>query len=154
MARSLRAAWLCGLVQGGASHSTGESHGQLHSKIQAFLASGALGKAQAAIYLIAIASLTHAADYTGPLFDAHLHYNEEAWNGSTGPHPPADVLARMQTSGVRAIVANSRPNAGSLALAALPQMREAGIAVVPFVRLYRNRAEGLFTLFFALAKIG
>lgn len=45
------------------------------------------------------------------------------------------------------VVANSRPNAGSLALAALPQMREAGIAVVPFVRLYRNRAEGLFTLF-------
>ncbi len=66
---------------------------------------------------------------------------------TAGPHPPADVLARMQASGGRAIVANSRPNAGSLALAALPQMREAGIAVVPFVRLYRNRAEGLFTLF-------
>ncbi len=49
--------------------------------------------------------------------------------------------ARMQASGGRAIVANSRPNAGSLALAALPQMREAGIAVVPFVRLYRNRAD-------------
>lgn len=47
----------------------------------------------------------------------------------------------MQASGVRAIVANSRPNAGSLALAALPQMREAGIAVVPFVRLYRTRAD-------------
>ena len=82
-----------------------------------------------------------AAGYTGPLFDAHLHYNEEAWNGSTGPQPPADVLARMQTSGVRAIVANSRPNAGSLALVGLPQMREAGITVVPFVRLYRNRAD-------------
>ena len=25
-----------------------------------------------------------AADYTGPLFDAHLHYNEDAWNGQ---HP-------------------------------------------------------------------
>ncbi|PIF93011.1 amidohydrolase family protein [Acidovorax sp. 62] len=100
-----------------------------------------LNQALAAIYLIAIASLTHAADYAGPLFDAHLHYNEEAWNGTTGPHPPADVLARMQASGVRAIVANSRPNAGSLALAALPQMREAGIAVVPFVRLYRTRAD-------------
>ena len=97
--------------------------------------------------LIALCTTTQAADYTGPLFDAHLHYNEEAWNGTAGPHPPADVLARMQASGVRAIVANSRPNAGSLALAALPQMREAGIGVVPFVRLYRNRAEGLFTLF-------
>mgnify|MGYP002142010997 CR=1 FL=1 len=106
-----------------------------------------LNQALTAIYLIATASLAYAADYAGPLFDAHLHYNEEAWNGTTGPHPPADVLARMQASGVRAIVANSRPNAGSLALAALPQMREAGIAVVPFVRLYRTRAEGLFTLF-------
>ena len=97
--------------------------------------------------LIALCTTTHAADYTGPLFDAHLHYNEEAWDGRSGPHPPADVLARMKASGVWAIVANSRPNAGSLALAALPQMREAGIGVVPFVRLYRNRAEGLFTLF-------
>lgn len=110
-------------------------------KFKPFLPPALFGKAQAAIYLIAIASCTHAAEYTGPLFDAHLHYNEEAWNGSTGPHPPADVLARMQTSGVRAIVANSRPNAGSLALAGLPQMREAGITVVPFVRLYRNRAD-------------
>ena len=82
-----------------------------------------------------------AADYTGPLFDAHLHYNEDAWDGKTGPHPPTDVLARMRASGVNAILANSRPNAGSLALAALPQMRDAGIAVVPFVRLYRNRDD-------------
>ena len=103
--------------------------------------------ALAAMGLIALCASAHAADYTGPLFDAHLHYNEEAWDGKAGPHPPADVLARMKASGVWAIVANSRPNAGSLALAALPQMREAGIGVVPFVRLYRNRAEGLFTLF-------
>ncbi|MDH4427606.1 MAG: amidohydrolase family protein [Acidovorax sp.] len=82
-----------------------------------------------------------AAGYTGPLFDAHLHYNDEAWDGKVGPHPPADVLARMQASQVRGILANSRPNAGSLALAGLPQMREAGITVVPFVRLYRNRAD-------------
>ena len=82
-----------------------------------------------------------AAGYTGPLFDAHLHYNDEAWDGKAGPHPPADVLARMKASQVGGILANSRPNAGSLALAALPQMREAGITVVPFVRLYRNRAD-------------
>ena len=91
--------------------------------------------------LIALCASAHAADYTGPLFDAHLHYNEEAWDGKAGPHPPADVLARMKASGVRAIVANSRPNAGSLTLAGLPQTREAGVTVVPFVRLYRNRAD-------------
>lgn len=82
-----------------------------------------------------------AADYAGPLFDTHLHYNEEAWNGREGPHPPADVLARMQRNGVRAIIANSRPNEGTRSLAQLPQTRQAGVTVVPFVRLYRNRAD-------------
>ena len=78
-----------------------------------------------------------AEPYAGPLFDTHLHYNEEA----AAPFPIADVLARMQRSGVRAIVANSRPNDGTIALAAAPQAAAAGVTVVPFVRLYRNRAD-------------
>ncbi|MDO9195624.1 amidohydrolase [Rhodoferax sp.] len=83
-----------------------------------------------------------AAPYTGPLFDAHLHYNEEAWNGQTGPHPLSDVLARMQRNNVRAVVANSRPNDGTRALAAArDETQRAGVTVVPFVRLYRNRAD-------------
>lgn len=89
----------------------------------------------------ATAASASAADYGGPLFDAHLHYNEEAFNGSEGPHPLPDVLARMQRNGVRAIVANSRPNEGTKSLAQAPQTREAGVTVVPFVRLYRNRAD-------------
>lgn len=76
--------------------------------------------------------------YTGPLFDAHLHYNVEA----VEPYPVADVLGRMQRSGVRAIVSNSRPNDGTRALAAARDLaRSAGVTVVPFVRLYRNRAD-------------
>jgi len=83
-----------------------------------------------------------AADYAGPLFDAHLHYNTEAWNDQTGPHPLADVLGRMQRSGVRAIVANSRPNDGTRALAeAKTEAAAASVTVVPFIRLYRNRAD-------------
>lgn len=97
--------------------------------------------ARAALIFIASTALAHAADYTGPLLDAHLHYNTEAWDGQTGPHPPSDVLARMQHSGVRAIVANSRPNDGTLLLAGSPLARQAGVAVVPFIRLYRNRAD-------------
>ena len=93
-----------------------------------------------AIFIIAI-SPTQAADYSGPLFDAHLHYNEEAWNGSTGPITPADVLARLQRNGVRAVVANSRPNDGTKTLVALPETVKAGVTVVPFIRLYRNRAD-------------
>jgi hypothetical protein len=87
--------------------------------------------------LLAMSGALHAADYSGPLFDAHLHYNDEAQS----PHPLADVLARMQRNGVKAIVANSRPNDGTKALAASPQTRQAGVTVVPFVRLYRNRND-------------
>lgn len=48
----------------------------------------------------------------------------------------------MQRSGVRAVVANSRPNDGTKALAAAREpARRAGVTVVPFVRLYRNRAD-------------
>ena len=83
-----------------------------------------------------------AAPYSGPLFDAHLHYNQEAWNGQTGPHPMSDVLARMQRNGVRAVLANSRPNDGTRALAeAGAATAQAGVTVVPFVRLYRDRAD-------------
>ena len=84
------------------------------------------------------APLRAAARYEGPLFDAHLHYNEEA----LAPYPLADVLARMKRSGVRAIVANSRPNDGTKTLAAAnAATRAAGVTVIPFVRLYRNRAD-------------
>ena len=87
---------------------------------------------------VLLATGAAAADYGGPIFDAHLHYNVEAYEG---PHPLADALARMQRSGVRAIIANSRPNEGTKRLAQAPQTREAGVTVVPFVRLYRTRAD-------------
>jgi hypothetical protein len=87
---------------------------------------------------LAAGTAAHAEPYAGPLFDAHLHYNDEAQQ----PHPLPDVLARMQRSGVHAIVANSRPNDGTRTLAgATAQTRAAGVTVVPFVRLYRNRAD-------------
>ena len=93
---------------------------------------------------LALGAPACAADYAGPLFDAHLHYNDEAWNGKAGPHPPDDVLARMQRNGVKAVLANSRPNRGTQELAALlAERRKAGgdITAVPFIRLYRNRAD-------------
>jgi hypothetical protein len=97
-----------------------------------------LGRWAGLVLALACAGSAAAADYAGPLFDAHLHYNEEAY---AGPHPLPDVLSRMQRSGVRAIVSNSRPNEGTHALASAPATRAAGVDVVPFVRLYRNRAD-------------
>ncbi|HEY1225712.1 MAG TPA: hypothetical protein VGF26_00180 [Ramlibacter sp.] len=40
-----------------------------------------LARALAAGALVAQAGVVAAADYAGPLFDAHLHYNVEAWSG-------------------------------------------------------------------------
>jgi Amidohydrolase len=83
---------------------------------------------------VALVAPARAQPYSGALFDAHLHYNDEA----VASFPIADVLARMQRAGVRGIVANSRPNDGTKALAAAG---ESALTVVPFIRLYRNRAD-------------
>jgi predicted TIM-barrel fold metal-dependent hydrolase len=106
-------------------------------------ASPSLWSAVSAVFLVLAAGVVQAqpaasTPYTGPLFDAHLHYNIEAAES----HPVGDVLGRMKRSGVRAIIANSRPNDGTKALAAArDEARAAGVTVVPFVRLYRNRAD-------------
>ena len=93
----------------------------------------------AAAALLGVACGAAAEPYRGPLFDSHLHYNEEAWQSA---HPLEDVLGRLQRSGVRAIVANSRPNDGTKTLAAArAQTQAAGVTVVPFIRLYRNRDD-------------
>lgn len=108
-----------------------------------FRASASVKSTFLATYLIANVSASEVARlYTGPLFDAHLHYNEEAWQGSPGPYPVADALARLQRNGVRAALVNSRPNDGTRSLAdAHVEAAQAGVTVVPFVRLYRNRAD-------------
>lgn len=96
-------------------------------------------RAIAFVLALLASAAAFAQSYNGPIFDAHLHYNDEAFGG---PHPLADALGRMQRSGVRAIIANSRPNDGTKALAAArAETQAAGVTVVPFVRLYRNRAD-------------
>ncbi len=103
----------------------------------------------AASAVLCMPTAATAQAYSGPLFDSHMHYNVEAWNGSAGPHPPADVLARFSRNGVKAVLANSRPNDGSRTLAALRsgasgdalRRAAADLTVVPFIRLYRNRAD-------------
>ena len=95
--------------------------------------------AYSAIIFTTLCGDIHAVDYNGPLFDAHLHYNDEA---TAGPHPISDVLARLKRNGVKGILANSRPNDGSKALAAhVSADKSNDLQVVPFIRLYRNRAD-------------
>lgn len=75
-----------------------------------------------------------ASESALPLFDAHLHYN---WEPS--PRVPLDqALELFKRTGVRGILANSRPNAGTHALYA---KRSEALQVVPFLRPYRVRAD-------------
>ena len=69
-----------------------------------------------------------------PIFDAHMHYNIEA----RAPYPPAALIEIFRKNNVRGILANSRPNDGSeLLMKAAP----ASLNVVPFIRVYRDRAD-------------
>ncbi len=51
--------------------------------LKSFWSSAPGWRSSIAIVLIAVSSGVQATDYSGPLFDAHLHYNDEA----QGPHP-------------------------------------------------------------------
>ena len=85
--------------------------------------------------LLATAMMTDAAAVE-PLrvFDAHMHYNIEARE----PYPPAKVLEIFRKNNVRGILGNSRPNEGTeLLMKAAP----AALTVVPFIRVYRDRAD-------------
>ena len=80
--------------------------------------------------------LTAGAQALPELFDAHLHYNDEA----TGTFPVADVLQIFRANGVTAILATSRPNDGTRALVAAAREIPAP-RVVPFIRPYRTHAD-------------
>lgn len=76
--------------------------------------------------------------YTGPVFDAHLHYNDDA----VGRYSVGTLGELFSKNGVRAILANSRPNEGTRALVeATRSGARKDLAVVPFIRVYRDRAD-------------
>ena len=86
---------------------------------------------------LAAGPLAHAAS-PPPIFDAHLHYNVEA----TTAFPLSDVLRRFHESGVATILATSRPNDGTRALAAAAGANpDAAPRVVPFIRPYRHEVD-------------
>jgi len=77
---------------------------------------------------------TRDAFYSGPLFDAHLHYNDDA----AAEYSLGRVAELFSKSGVKAILANSRPNDGTRLLF---EKGRADTKVVPFIRVYRDRAD-------------
>ena len=88
--------------------------------------------------LVLAAPLSAPAAYEGPIFDAHLHYNDDA----VERYSVGTVMELFSKNGVKAILANSRPNDGTRALVeASRRSARAGFSVVPFIRVYRDRAD-------------
>ena len=91
-----------------------------------------------AALLLAASLAAGAQAWTGPVFDAHLHYNDDA----VTRHSAGSAFELFRKNGVKAILANSRPNDGTRALyEAWKKNPSLGVEVVPFIRVYRNRAD-------------
>ena len=91
----------------------------------------------AAALIVSLACAAQAA-YEGPIFDAHLHYNDDA----VTRYPVGPVFELFRKNGVKAILANSRPNDGSrLLYESAKKTPSPGVAVVPLIRVYRNRDD-------------
>ena len=87
--------------------------------------------------VFATAECVRAAE-PGAIFDAHLHYNDEA----VPAYPLPDVLRRFAEARVATILANSRPNDGTRALVAAARADKVAVPrVVAFIRPYRNQAD-------------
>ena len=64
-----------------------------------------------------------------PIFDAHMHYKEEAW----APFPPATVIELMDRSGVPMALVSSTPDEGTIML-----WEYAPARIVPELRPYHG----------------
>ena len=90
------------------------------------------------VALVVFVTPVWAEPYTGPIFDAHLHYNDDA----RGYISVGAAFELFSKNGVKAILANSRPNDGTRAL--FEDARASGrkdLQVVPFIRVYRDRDD-------------
>lgn len=67
-----------------------------------------------------------------PLFDAHVHYGEDAWHALT----PAEAADLLRDAGIRAALVSSTPDDGTRKLLAADPQR-----VVPFLRPYRSGSD-------------
>lgn len=67
-----------------------------------------------------------------PLFDAHVHYSEDAWSGLT----PEQAIAVLERAGVGAALVSSTPDDGTRKLFKADSAR-----VVPVLRPYRSGSD-------------
>jgi amidohydrolase family protein len=84
-----------------------------------------------ALVLLLWPAAAHADDDL-PIFDAHIHYNRDAW----GLYSVDEALALLDQAGVRKAFVSSTPDEGTLML-----WQRAPERIVPSLRLYRSAAD-------------
>ena len=85
----------------------------------------------AAILLLPLAGVAASAQEL-PIFEAHLHYSQDAWD----PYTPDAILAILDRARVHRALVSSTPDDGTLKL-----YEKAPKRIVPFLRPYRSRAD-------------
>jgi hypothetical protein len=81
--------------------------------------------------LLGVAPFARAADVL-PIFDAHVHYSQEAWERM----PPKDAIALLRKAGVKRALVSSTNDDGNQKL-----FVEAPDLILPSLRTYRTRAD-------------
>lgn len=82
------------------------------------------------ILLLNTATPSYPADL--PLFDAHIHYNHDAWESV----PPKEAIARLRKAGIMRALVSSSSDEGTQKLYA-----EAPDLIIPELRPYRKNGE-------------
>jgi predicted TIM-barrel fold metal-dependent hydrolase len=85
--------------------------------------------------LVAITAMAWSVALAGaelPVFDAHIHYSHDAWDGL----PPKEAIALLRKAGVRRALVSSSNDEGTQRLYV-----EAPDLIVPELRPYRSRGE-------------
>jgi hypothetical protein len=84
------------------------------------------------IIVLGLAGAPPAARAEYPIFDAHLHYSQPAWDAYT----PERILSILARAGVRRAIVSSTPDDGTLKL-----YERAPKGIVPMLRPYRTRGD-------------
>jgi hypothetical protein len=83
-------------------------------------------------FLVMLATAAAAQAVELPIFDAHIHYSEDAWSVVS----PREAIARLRAAGVvRALVSSSNDDGTQRLYAEAPDL------IIPELRPYRTRGE-------------
>ncbi len=91
-----------------------------------------VGSVLIAVACFASGAVPVAAAQDLPIFDAHIHYSQPAWDA----YPPEAALAILDRAGVSRAFVSSTPDDGTLRLHAKAPDR-----IVPVLRPYRTRGD-------------